>query len=307
MSVPLGAVKATDGLADDLIHVLLVEDFPAQADLIKDVLDQPRGSGLANLAFHVVHVQRLAAALARLDGRDIDVALLDLTLPDSQGLDTFLQIHAHPANVPIVVLSALDDEALAATAVQEGAQDYLIKGQMPIELLARSLRYAVERNRVVATLLREQTARAAAEEALRQARRTERQRRQRQRRELRSLEQLSAPRAATVTARVFGVESLSSGLADTFRELVQRYAELLDLAVEQRAYKVDHRLSDALRAVADDLGFLNAGPRDIVELHTAALKQRITGVPALKAQAYIDEARVMVLELMGYLVAYYRS
>jgi hypothetical protein len=88
---------------------------------------------------------------------------------------------------------------------------------------------------------------------------------------------------------------------------VQRYAELLDLAVEQRAYKVEHRLSDALRAVADDLGFLNAGPRDVVELHTAALKQRITGVPALKAQAYIDEARVMVLELMGYLVAYYRS
>jgi len=294
-------------VADAPIHVLLVEDFPAQADLIKDVLAEPRGRGPMSLAFQVVHVQCLAAALACLDDADIDVVLLDLTLPDSEGLDTFVKVHTHAPNVPIVVLTALNDEALAAKAVQAGAQDYLIKGQMPIDLVARSLRYAVERNRVVAKLLREQAARAAAEEALRQARRAERRRRERQRRELRSLEQLSAPRAATVTAQVFGVEPLSKGLPEAFEELVQRYVQLLDLAVDQRAYKVDHRLSDALRAVADDLGFLNAGPRDVVELHTAALKQRIAGVPPLKAQAYIDEARVMVLEVMGHLVAYYRS
>ncbi len=293
-------------MANDPIHVLLVEDSPAHADLVKDVLAQARG-GPAGLRFRVTHVTWLASALERLDQGDVDAVLLDLTLPDSQGLDTFTRTRAHAADVPIVVLSALDDEALAATAVRAGAQDYLVKGQMPLELVARSLHYAIERHRAEVKLLREQAARVAAEEALRQARRAERQRRQRQRRELRSLEQLSARRAATVTAQVFGIEPLSSALPDTFAELVQRYARLLDLAVEEGAYKVDHRLADALRAVADELGFLNAGPRDVVELHTAALKQRIAGLPPLKAQAYIDEARVMVLELMGYLVAYYRS
>jgi DNA-binding response OmpR family regulator len=292
---------------DDPIRVLLVEDSPALADLIQEVLAERRGSGLTNLAFQVVHAGRLTSALAHLESGDIDVVLLDLTLPDSQGLDTLIKTHAHAPGVPVVVLSALDDEELAAAAVRHGAQDYLVKGEMPLELVARSLRYAIERRRAEANLLREQAARTVAEEALRHARRADKQRRQRQRREIRSLEQLSAPSTVTVTARVFGIEPLSSTLPGTFQDLVQRYAQLLDLGVEQRAYKVDHRLPDALRAMAEEIGFLNAGPRDVVELHTAALKQRIAAVPPLKAQAYIDEARVMVLELMGYLVAYYRS
>jgi DNA-binding response OmpR family regulator len=294
-------------VANDSIHVLLVEDSPELAALIQAVLAEPHGRGVANVAYQVVHVEQLGSALARLDRGDVDVVLLDLTLPDSQGLDTFIRLHTHMPTVPIVVLSAVDDEELAATAVREGAQDYLVKGQMPLELVARSLRYAIERQRAEANLLREQAARTAAEEALRHARRADKQRRQRQRRELRSLEQLAAPTTVTVTARVFGIEPLSRTLPDTFRDLIQRYAQLLDLGVEQRTYKVDHRLSDALRAMAEELGFLNAGPRDVVELHTAALKQRIASVPPLRAQAYVDEARVMVLELMGYLVAYYRS
>jgi DNA-binding NarL/FixJ family response regulator len=246
--------------------------------------------------------------VTRLERGDIDVVLLDLSLPDSQGLDTFVKMHAHAPDMPIVVLSALDDEALAASAVRDGAQDYLVKGEMPLELVARSLRYAIERHRAETNLVREQTARAAAEEALRHARRAERLRRQRQRRELRSLEQLSAPSSVAVTAQVFGVEPLSKMLPESFHDLRQRYGQLLELAVEQRTYRVDHRLSDTLRALAEELGFLNAGPRDVVELHTAALKQHIAAAAApQKAQAYIDEARVMVLELMGYLVAYYRS
>jgi DNA-binding response OmpR family regulator len=288
-------------------RLLLVEDDQMFAALIQEVLDAPAAERLVNPKLEIVPVERLADALACLEKDPVDVVLLDLSLPDSQGLATFLAMHSRAPDVPIVVLSALDDEELAAQAVREGAQDYLVKGEMPLDLLARALRYAIERHQAEVDLVREQTARVAAEEALRHARRTERQRRQRQRRELRSLEQLSAPGATTITARVFGFEPLSSALPETFRELVQRYAALLDLAVEQRAYRVDHRLSDALRTVAEEIGFLNAGPRDVVELHTAALKRRLTGATALKAQAYVEEARILVLELMGYLVAYYRG
>lgn len=278
------------------IRVLLVEDNAALAGLAKEVLTPPEGRGPEDLAFEVAHVERLAATLACLDQGNVDVVLLDLTLPDSAGLATFQRVHAHAPSVPIVVLTALDDEAMAVQAVREGAQDYLVKGQLPLELVARALRYAVERQRAEAGLRREQTARAAAEEALERARR-----------EMRALEQLAAPRATRVTAQVFGVESLSRAAPPTFRAFVERYAGLLDLAIEQRTYRVDHRLSDALRALADELGFLNAGPRDVVEVHTAALKERIGSAPPLRAQAYVEEARVLVLELMGYLVAYYRA
>ncbi len=294
-------------MADVHIQVLLVEDSLDHAELMKTVLAEFDGSLPGTPLFDVAHVERLAHALARLDQGRVDVVLLDLYLPDSAGLETFVRLHAHAPDVPVVVLSALDDEVLAARAVREGAQDYLVKGQMPIELVARSLHYAVERQQAKAELLREQTGRAAAEAALRHAQRTEKQRRERQRRELRSLERLSAPRAVAVTAQVFVVEPLSSALPEAFRELVQRYEQLLDLALEQRTHKIDHRVSDALRALADEIGFLNAGPRDVVELHTAALKGILAGTPPPRAQAYVDEARVMVLELMGYLVAYYRS
>jgi len=294
-------------VANDSIHVLLVEDSPVNADLMKEVLAEPQRSGPAQPAFRVVHVGRLANALVRLDQGDIDVVLLDLSLPDSQGFDTFAKTHARAPRVPIVVLTAWDDAELAARAVREGAQDYLVKGEMPIELVTRSLRYAIERKRAEAELLREQAARAAAEAALDHARQAEKQRREHQRRELRSLERLSAPGATAITAQVFGVEPLSRALPETFRELTARYAQLLDLALEQRTHRVDHRLSDALRALADELGFLHAGPRDVIELHTAALKSRLAEAQAPKAQAYIDEGRMTVLELMGHLVAYYRS
>ena len=73
--------------------------------------------------------------------------LLDLTLPDSHGLETFFSMHAHAKGVPIVVLSGYDDEAVAVKAVQAGAQDYLVKGQVNDNVLVRSIRYAIERSR----------------------------------------------------------------------------------------------------------------------------------------------------------------
>jgi DNA-binding NarL/FixJ family response regulator len=77
-----------------------------------------------------------------------DVVLLDLTLPDSHGFDTFTMVHTHVPDVAIVVLSGLDDETLAVRAVQEGAQDYLVKGKVDGGAILRSMRYAIERQRL---------------------------------------------------------------------------------------------------------------------------------------------------------------
>jgi PAS domain S-box-containing protein len=124
------------------LTVLVVEDNPAEADLILEMLPET-----GPVRFKVKSVPRLSGALDRLEGGGIDVVLLDLGLPDSQGLDTVLAVKAAAPHVPIVVLTGYDDEATGQAAAREGAQDYLVKGTMPERILARILRFAVERKR----------------------------------------------------------------------------------------------------------------------------------------------------------------
>ena len=122
------------------INVLIVEDEPGQALLIEISLgntDRP--------AFRCEHADTLAAGWERLTAGGIDVVLLDLTLPDSTGFSTLGKTHEKFSKVPLVVLTGLDDEALGLQLVQAGAQDYLPKGQVTPPLLARTLRYAIER------------------------------------------------------------------------------------------------------------------------------------------------------------------
>lgn len=290
---------------DRATTVLLVEDTPEHAALVEEALADEASGG----RFQLVVAARLDAALAHLRDGGIGVVLLDLVLPDSEGLETFRRVRAEASELPIVIVSALKDEALALAAMREGAQDYLVKGHLFVELLPRALQYAVARQTaelVRAELLRERTGRAEAEAALERARLAD-QERLRQARELQTLARLAGAAPAMLTAQSLGVEPLSASVPRSFEDLVARYAGLLDLALEERTYRVDHPISDGLRALADELGFLRAGPRDVVELHTTALTARMAAVSRQRAQAYLDEGRVMALELMGYLAGYYRG
>jgi len=127
------------------INILLIEDDPGDADLFQEIL-----SANNEQTCHVTWVDRLQTGLARLaqPQHDFDIILLDLSLPDSHGLTTFTQVQMQAPMLPIVVLSGLDDETVAVTAVQEGAQDYLVKGDVTYNVLLRSLRYAIERKQV---------------------------------------------------------------------------------------------------------------------------------------------------------------
>jgi PAS domain S-box-containing protein len=135
------------------IQILLVEDNPGDARLLREMLARA-----APGQFQVTLVERLSVALQRLGQEPFDLVLLDLSLPDSQGFETFLQVRDQEAALPIIVLSGLDDEALAVRAVREGAQDYLVKGQVDGNLLARAMRYAIER-KLAQDALRESEAR----------------------------------------------------------------------------------------------------------------------------------------------------
>jgi PAS domain S-box-containing protein/putative nucleotidyltransferase with HDIG domain len=141
---------------DDVGRVLLIEGSPAEARRLQGLLFEA-ASRLPNLCSHV---ETLAQALDRLEADHFDVMLLDLTLPDSHGLDTFARLHTRARGLPIIVLAAAAEEAQAMEAVELGAHDYLVKGRSDSGLLARALRHAIQRYRSELAL-REMQARLA--------------------------------------------------------------------------------------------------------------------------------------------------
>ena len=124
-------------------EILLVEDNPGDARLLREMMND-QGPHSTELT----HVESISAAERHLSEREVDIILLDLRLPDGHGLGALRRARAAAPRVPLVVLTGLDDESLAAQALQEGAQDYLIKGEIETRGLFRALRYAIERKRL---------------------------------------------------------------------------------------------------------------------------------------------------------------
>ncbi len=124
------------------IKVLLIEDNPGDARLIQEMLAEEK-----NISFGLEWKDNLSEGLKHLDGGEIDIVLLDLTLPDSRGFNTFARVQEKAHQVPIIVLTGLDDETLAIRAVRQGAQDYLVKGKVDSYHLVHSILYAIARRR----------------------------------------------------------------------------------------------------------------------------------------------------------------
>jgi signal transduction histidine kinase len=132
-------------MKEKALHVLLVEDNAGDARLLREMFSTEKAG-----SFELTHLLRMSEAMIHLGKGGVDVVLLDMGLPDAHGLDTVRQAHAVAPSVPLIVLTGLDDEALAAEAMKEGAQDYLIKGQIENRALPRALRHAIERHRMQA-------------------------------------------------------------------------------------------------------------------------------------------------------------
>ncbi len=125
------------------IHILLIEDNETDAILVQSDLQYAMGDQVT-----VTHVERLSSALELIHKESFDLILSDLTLPDSDGIATINQLREHAASIPIAVLSFRDDEKLAIKAIKAGAQDYLVKGSLTEGVLARVIRYSIERQRI---------------------------------------------------------------------------------------------------------------------------------------------------------------
>jgi DNA-binding NarL/FixJ family response regulator len=269
----------------DICRILLIEDEPGTVKLIQGLLlKAPQCSLAEGLTFTLIQAHDLQETAEKLAREKFDLILLSLEIPVPSGLDALVKVRELADGMPIVVQTSSDDEKLVVKAFQLGADGYLQLNNLDSNLLAYQIRVAIERQEYRNNLKHRQ-----------------------QEEEFRELEQLIVGVQTSITAKMFGSETIRNSIPDIFQELVQNYGELLDLALEEQAYKVEHNLSDRLRTLADKLGFLKASPRDVVDIHTTTLRQKNQDVTLAKAQAYVSEGRLMVLELMGYLVSFYRK
>ncbi|HAC62549.1 MAG TPA: response regulator [Cyanothece sp. UBA12306] len=277
-------------MTNALCKILLIEDKLDNVNLLQRLLSDAQDCSVAEgLTFPLTCTSHLEEGLAALEENAFDVILLNFSLPDSQGVNSLIKIREKWPNIPIIVETKREDETLIVQSFQLGADGYLQLQTLDSNLLVYEIRLSLERQQYRQNLAQKQ-------QELQQAR------------EFADLESLvDFGKTTKITARMFGADTLKESLPDIFQEFCRNYSNLLDLALEQRAFKVDHHLSDQLRILGDKLGFVKASPRDIIEIHTTILKDKNQDIPLAKAQAYISEGRMMVLELMGYLASFYRK
>ncbi len=123
------------------IKVLLIEDNQEDLTLVKEELS-------SEISYDIVVAENLFDGLAELKKNKPDVVLLDLALPDSNGMDSFIKFYENVIDVPIVILSGSKDEKLALSAIKLGAQDYLIKGEINNKILLKTIKFAIERYKI---------------------------------------------------------------------------------------------------------------------------------------------------------------
>ncbi len=269
-------------------QILLIEDDSATIQLIQNLLEASPPSSLANtFSVETIGVPSLKEAVKICEDQQFDIILLDLFLPDIQGLEALVEARKNFPDRAIIAYSQSEDEYLVIQAFQHGADGYLRLKSLDSYLLYYELLSVLER----------QTYRQKKEDQQSLAS---------QQTEYQNLETLIDSNTS-ITARMFGSETIKDSLPELFEELKQDYGELIDLALEQRIFRVDYDLSDKLRNLADRLGFMKASPRDVIEIHTTSLRDKSRDINIVKSQAYVVEGRLMVLELMGYLASFYRK
>ncbi len=275
-------------MPSNICNILLIEDELETVKLIEKLLSEaPLYSLGQDLSFTLSSVSDLEDALAFLSTKNFDVVLLDLDTQEGQALSGLIKLREMEPHLSLIVHTKTGDESLIVKAFQMGADGYIESQNLDSKLLIYQIRVAIERQAYIKKL-------------------QEQQQQKQQEREFIELEHLIS-NTTSITARMFGSETLKESVPDIFREFVVYYGDLLDMALEQRVYKVEYNLSEQLRSMADKLGFFKASPRDIVDIHTTSLKEKNQNVTLAKAQAYVTEGRLIVLELMGYLASFYRK
>lgn len=252
------------------MHLLLVEDDDADAAALSAAM-VAAGDTLTDAGVEVDRARSLRDAVDRSLTTQYDGAVVDLALPDSWGLDTVLRFARLAPDIPIVVITGSQGPAFAEKARRAGAVGFVTKSVDVVETAKQAL--------------------AAFDRPVDD--------------ELADLDRMSTPPSPR-TARLYGREDLLDADPAQWTRFVERYVDLLDMALDQAAFEHEQHVGSHLRTLANELGALGGGPRDVVSIYTAAVRRKVEG-QATRSEAMLKEARMTVLETMGHLAAYYRT
>lgn len=257
------------------MRVLLVEDDEADAQLARAAL-----TTLDDADVRVVPTLEQAVAAAD----DVDVVLLDLTLPDSEGFVSLIELRTAAPHTAIIVITGNPDPTLPLKAIEAGAQEYILKEQISEvgDRLATAVARQRHTNRMVAQVLTDIERQAFRADGLNRG-------------------------GAPVTGRHLGLEPLATSLPMVFSQLVEDYMRVLEQSLAHRAYRESDAPTIEIRRLATTVTTINATARDIVDVHAYAIDQLSDSTHPERLRVMVEESRHVLLELMGYVAMAYRS
>ncbi len=262
-------------MTTDVLKILIVDDDPVSVESVQRILQRTE----LKLTFHTA--ESVETAVEAFSKNSFDLAIVDYKLPDGTALTILKRIQVDGiVRTPTVVLTALTEKSLAMSAIEQGAQDFLLKDSLTSDDLERAVRYALQRTKL-ANELEETKDRVQRE------------------RELRLFKESVEGGNSTVppTMREDSQE---------FRKFVSDYHETLLRSLEESSFKTERLVPSRLREFAQRLGESAAGPKDIVNIHAAAFEVIAKDETPARAGALSTEGKLLLVQLMGYLCDFYR-
>jgi len=257
----------------ETLRVLLIEDSAGDAQLFEEWLQPDESSG-----FEVVWKETLVSGIERCMQGDLDCILLDLNLPDSQGLNTFLTAYESAPGVPIVVLTGHRDEELAIGTLRRGAQDYLLKDSLDAAVLIRSIRYAIERYQ------RPKDARPVVADAL-----------------------PSSPEAAIPAVADQQAQDEEPETRDPFAEMVEEYAQHIRAYASKEETPSGSGADSAAVLIAMAFSERDVACNEVIRIHVAAIEQARQGIGRSQFRAVNQKAGSLLLGVVTTLGDLYRE
>jgi CheY-like chemotaxis protein len=269
-------------MTDDVHRVVLLDSAGDTAWVEAMLADLEGGLGT-----DIIHCDTAATALVTLESWTVDLVLVDLGPTPGPALDAIQAIREADPAVPILAVTTRGEDRVGLLAIRAGAQDYIVQGESN-RRLSQAVAFAIERSRAFDRF------EAAKESEARE-------------REFTRLRNLCGPAPLAVSGRSFGSIPLRDRSPQAFLDLARNYERVLVASASARSFQEREDIASELNGIADRLGVLNAGPRDVIDVHKMAIARRLEGVSMGRARAAIEEARMLLLQLMGYLASFYRN
>lgn len=269
-------------MVENKITILLIEDNDDDATYFEELLKES-----PSFQYAIVCYTSLCQTLEQIDSITFDIVISDLSLPDARGLDILHSLKQDLIKTPIVVLTGLDDEKTAIEAVRNGAQDYLVKSSLNSDMLIRTIRYALERNNLQTQL-------------------NEARIRQMHEKEYIKIEELFLGRIVTMSSSQITTHHRNLEQSAELKMLTDHLWSIIQNNVSRSNPSPWSVISNNIKSVSDRLFALSAGSRETLFLVKYLFKYKIEKLPVDQWQNYIDDIRMILIELLCNLVTAYQ-